>query len=188
MYEFNELSGSDVVTTFAYWLLAERKRLPDAEFSLDNLQGWMSYHYDVEEQAYTQNMLKTNKRLLKHLQPVSPVTLAERWTPFSLCKQILGDPLHHERGEGSYSPAMAVWNPKFLGACEPEDRSEHPRHFTFLLRLACSMAEDFGGRVFLVGSPGWSYSSWKNDFYMMNPEAALLMHRAGYHYTDRIAQ
>ena len=100
MYDFDELCGSDVTTTFAYWLLAERKTLPESEFTLENIKGWMSYHYDIEEQAYTSKMLQTNKRLLKHLQPVSPVTLTERWSPFSLACDILGNPIHRRWQSG----------------------------------------------------------------------------------------
>jgi hypothetical protein len=44
------------------------------------------------------------------------------------------------------------------------------------------------GRILIVGSPGWWYAHWKNEVYMMNPDTALLMHEAGYLYSDRIAQ
>jgi len=167
MFSFAELSTSDVVTTFAYWVIVEKKTLPKDAGMLDSLKGWMSYHYDVEEQAYTPKMLRTNKELLI---------------------EILGQPIRAERGEGSYSPAICTFEPKFLGPCQPEDRSEHIRHFVFLLRLACSVALQEKGRVTIIGYPGWSYRSWKDDFYMMNPDTALLMHEAGYLYTDRIAQ
>lgn len=188
MYEFQELCSNRLTDTFAYWLLAERRTLPESRLSLETLYRWMACHYDIEEQAVEPAALLSDKKLLKHLQPISPITLAERWTPFTLACNILGDPIVHERGNKSLSPAMAVWNPRWLGACEPEDRSEHPRHFVFLLRLACWLAEECGGRVILVGSPGWSYSSWKDEFYMMNPATALILHKAGYLYTDRIAQ
>jgi hypothetical protein len=189
MFSFAELSTSDVVSTFAYWVIVEKKPLPKNSGTLDSLKSWMSYHYDLEEQSYTPKMLRTNKELIpKFVRLIAPVTLAERWTPFSQAIEILGQPLRAERGEGSNSSAICTFEPQFLGRCQPEDRSEHVRHFVFLLRLACSVALQEKGRVTIIGSPGWSYRTWKDDFSMINPDTALLMHEAGYLYTDRIAQ
>ena len=189
MFDFAELTNGDDISTFAYWVIVERKTLPKDAGTLSALKNWMSYHYGIEEQAYTPKMLRTNKELLpKYVRLIAPVTLAERWTPFSQAIEILGQPIRAERDGGSYSSAMCTFKPKFLGPCQPKDRSEHARHFVFLLRLACSVALQEKGRVTIVGSPGWSYQGWKDDFYMMNPDTALLMHEAGYLYTDRIAQ
>jgi hypothetical protein len=190
MFTFEELSSSKSITTFAYWILVERRPLPERFATLDYLRSWMRFHFDVEEQVcIAERLLSTDKNLLpKFIRLIAPVTLAERWTPFSLATEILGEPARAERGVGFTSPALAIWNPIFLGACKPADRSEHARHFTFLLRLACSAAVEERGRVIIVGSPGWSYSSWKDKSFMMNPDTALLMHRAGYLYTDRICQ
>lgn len=189
MFSFSELSTSDVDTTFAYWVFVERKQLPKDAGKLDALMSWMSYHYDVEEQAYTPKMLRTNKELLpKYVRLIAPVTLAERWTPFAQAIEILGQPIRAERGEGSDSSAICTFAPQVLGLSQPEDRSEHVRHFVFLLRLACSVARQEKGCVTIIGSPGWSYRGWKDNFYMMNSNTALLMHEAGYLYTDRIAQ
>lgn len=189
MFPFEELSCIDVFSTFAYWVIVERKPLPEDAATLKALKGWMSYHYDIEEQAYSVAMLRTDEELLpEFVRLIAPVTLAEKWTPFALAAEILGPPVRAERGEGSRSSALGIWEPKFLGACKPESGSEHTRHFVFLLRLACSVALQDRGRVMIVGAPGWSYSNWKNDFRMINPETAVLMHEAGYLYTDRIAQ
>ena len=189
MFTFEELCGSDYDTTFAYWVLVERKPLPKNSASLDSLNSWMSYHYEVEEQAYKSRMLRTNKDLLpKFIRLIAPVTLAERWTPFAEASAALGKPLRAERGQGTHAPALGIWKPQFLGGCRAGDPSEHVRHFVFLLRLACSVALQEKGRIIIIGSPGWSYSSWRNRFFMMNPDTAVLMHEAGYLYTDRIAQ
>ena len=187
MFTYQELSGKVDSGTFTYWVLVEKEPLSNSEAELDGLKSLMGYHYGSEEQAYEPESLLDDERFEK-LQPIAPVTLAEAWAPFELSREILGEPIVSKRGEGSNSAAMAIWNPQFLGGCEPDERSEHPRHFVFLLRLACSLAEELNGRVLIVGSPGWSYSHWKNDSYMMNPETALLMNKAGYLYTDRIAQ
>lgn len=189
MFTFAELSTRDDVATFAYWVIVEKRALPKEAATLESLKRWMSYHYDVEEQAYTSKMLRTNKELLpKYVRLIAPITLAERWAPFSKAVEILGRPIRAERSEGFHAAAICTFEPKFLGSCLPEDRSEHVRHFVFLLRIACSVALQEKGRVTIIGSPGWSYSSWKDQVYMMNPDTALSMHEAGYLYTDRIAQ
>lgn len=187
MFPFEELAGSAGPSSFAYWILVERQPLSDSELVLDELASFMSYHYDSEEQAYEPDSILDDERFEK-LQPIAPVSLAEGWAPFPLCREILGEPVACARGEGSRAPAMGVWDGRYLGACEPDDRTEHARHFVFLLRLACSLAVESAGRLIVVGAPGWSYSSWKDQYFMMNPDTAILMHRAGYLYTDRIAQ
>lgn len=189
MFSFSELSKSDKHPTFAYWVIVEKKPLPKDAGALDALRSWMSYHFAAEEQAYTPEMLITNNELIpEYVRLIAPVTLAERWTPFSQAIEILGKPLRAEKGDGFHAPAICTFDPQFLGRCAPDDRSEHVRHFVFLLRLACSVALREKGLVTIIGSPGWDYDSWKNGSYMMNPETALLMHESGYLYTDRIAQ
>ena len=187
MFPFEDLTGSGTTTSFAYWILVEKQTLAEGELDLAELQSFMAYHYDSEEQAYEPDSILDDERF-KKLQPIAPVTLAERWTPFSMCCEALGDPVLKMRGEGNHSAAMGVWDSTYLGGFEPQDRSEHARHFVFLLRLACSLAEEIKGRIVIFGSPGWSYSHWKNEAFMMNPDTAILMHKAGYFYTDRIAQ
>jgi hypothetical protein len=117
--------------------------------------------------------------------------LAERWTPFALAKSILGNPVASAIGEpmmdGSM-PAMAVWEAECNDYFKPECQSEHPRHFVFLLGIAHWCAREEGGRIVLIGRPGWSYDGWRSEWGMMHPMAALAMHRAGYIYTDRVAQ
>ena len=83
---------------------------------------------------------------------------------------------------------LTIWKPQYLGAWAPKELDRDARHFAFLLRLTCSAAIAEKGKVLLIGSPGWSYSSWRDQFFMMNPGTALLMHKAGYLYTDRIPQ
>jgi hypothetical protein len=191
MFTFEELTDGDkIIKSFAYWLLVERRPLPAKLGSLAYLKNWMSFHYEVEGQVYKLAMLRTDKDLLpKYIRLISPVTLAEKWTPFSLGAELLGEPERKERQEkGSYAAALAVWKPEFLAGAQPGCSTEHARHFAYLLGLACSAAIEAKGRVILIGSPGWSYSGWKDSHFMMNPSTALLMHEAGYLYTDRIAQ
>ena len=189
MFTFDELAEDDQIDTFAYWVLVEQMPIPSEFADLNVLKRWMSYHYDAEEQAYTAQMLRTNDDLVPHyIRFVAPVTLAERWTPFQMAINLLGSPIRAERGEGMWSAAICTFQPKFLGGSEPKDRSEHARHFVFLLRMACSVALRENSRILIIGSPGWSYRYWKDQFYMMNPDTAVLMHEAGYLYTDRIAQ
>jgi len=189
MFKFEELTSRDgVFDTFVYWILVLQKPLPKSCASVQALKELMSYHYDIEEQAYTLEMLRTDKRLLfSYLRPIAPVTVAWKWTPFDLAKSILGSPLRREKGRGSQPPALAMWKPKYLGAWGPKKLSEDARHFAFLLRIACSAAIAAKGKVLLVGAAGWSYSSCREEL-MMNPDTALLMHEAGYVYTDRIPQ
>ena len=189
MFEFRELtSGDGDVDTFAYWVLVLKKLLPRKCASVDYVKSLMSRHYDIEEQAYTPRMLRTDKKLFySYLQPIAPVTLALKWSPFALARSALGTPIRREKGSGTRSPALAIWKPKYLGAWEPKDLAEDHRHFVFLLRIACSAAIAAKGRILLVGSPGWSYSNWREER-MMNPGTVLLMHEAGYVYTDRMPQ
>jgi len=149
----------------------------------------MSYHYEAEEQAYELRMLYSNKDLMPSIfRPVAPVTLAFKWAPFELARTILGTPLQEEKSTESAGSVMVLWEPQYLGRWAPENLSVDARHFAFLLRLACSAAKSQKGRLLLVGSSGWSYGSWRDKFFMMNPDTALLMHEAGYLYTDRIPQ
>jgi hypothetical protein len=188
MFTFEELCTDKWCDTFAYWLLVEKKPL-SKKWTAAALHNVMSIQYDIEEQAYKPHMLRSNKELFpSHLRLVAPVTLALKWAPFQLAKSMLGKPLRAEKGSGSSPPAMVIWKPQYLGAWAPEKLNPDARHFAFLLRLTCSAAIAQKARVLLVGSRGWSYSSWRDQFFMMNPDTALLMHKAGYLYTDRIPQ
>jgi len=190
MYSWKELNPkAGATTTFAYWLLVEKKKLKDAKIDLDALSSWFSYHYDVEEQATSKKRVLSTSEYSKHFRPVSPITLAQEWTPYSLAIDALDAPLINKREETNFHPfTLAVFQSKFLGAWDPKIENEHEDHFAFLLRLAASLAEMNTGRIFLIGSPGWSYDSWKNKFKYMNPDTAICMNQAGYIYTDRIAK
>lgn len=191
LYPFDELCTSPDVTTFAYWVLVEREPLPEEAATLDALYYWMSHHYDVEEQASTEDSFITNDRCMpRYIRLIAPVTLAERWSPYTLANTLLGRPFRAERGNnGSHSRALGIWEPKVVdhpSAHAPKDL--HERHFMFLLGLACSVAKKQSGRVIVVGSPGWSYQHWRDETRMMHPNVAVLMHEHGYLYTDRIPQ
>jgi hypothetical protein len=189
LYPFEELCSSPIATTFAYWVVVERKPLPVEAASLDSLYHWMSYHYDVEEQASEMESFVTSEKYTPdNIRIIAPVTLGERWSPFTLATQLLGMPLRKERGSGSHSRAFGIWSPKAVDRSLYAPTGEHERHFVFLLALACSVALKQNGRIIIVGSPGWSYKQWRDEFRMMNPEVGLLMHASGYLYTDRIAQ
>jgi len=188
MYTFEELSGNKATTSFAYWLLVERRTSPLELLAPEVIGPVMSYHFDIEHAAENSRILRHSPQL-RYLQPVAPVTLAYKWAPFKLAEDILGTAVHISREPDIYYPtAVAVWRPRYLGEYIPADRSEHPCHFTFLLRLACSLALENKGRVVLVGKPGWSYTSWRDRVVMMNPDTSLVLHSAGYLYTDRVSQ
>ena len=189
LYPFEELCTSRHTTTFAYWIVVERKPLPVGAASLDSLYHWMSYHYDVEEQASEiESFITSDQYTSDNIRIIAPVTLAERWSPYALATQLLGAPLRAERGSGSHSRALGIWAPKPVDASLHAPTNEHERHFVFLLGLACSVALKQNGRIIIVGSPGWSYKHWREKVRMMNPDISLLMHSSGYLYTDRISQ
>lgn len=182
-YSYFEPRPADWVTTFAYWICLLSKPLPKETAKAEALQSVMSFHYDVEEQAYKPDMLRSNKELIpKYLRPVAPVTLTYRWTPFELGVGLLGSPIEHGADEKS---AYCIWKPEYLGHAMPEqDDSEHKRHALFLFRLAASAAIASKTKILVVGSPGWSVENQKNC--MINPDTSLLMLESGYLYTERI--
>ncbi len=187
MYSFEELSYQKTTKSFAYWLLVEKREQNKEEYDLSALSSFMSYHYGQEEQVYDEGILEDS--FFESFHPVAPVTLTERWSSFALCNELLGNPITKAREtDGQYCSAFGVWNSGYLGEMDPMNLSEHPRHCVFLLRLACALAEEHSKRILLVGTPGWSYSHWRNKEFMMNPDTSLLLHQAGYLYTDRIAQ
>lgn len=148
----------------------------------------MSYHFDVEEQAYTPKMLNSRPDLIpKYLTPIAPVTLAQRWSPFPLAASILGEPEHHDATEPCYGQAaFAVWTPRYLGADRIPTATIDEAHFVFLFRLAASAALASKSKILLVGSPGWSYESAAEQY--MNPDTAVMMHNAGYLFTERVSR
>ena len=189
LYPFEELCTSPDATTFAYWIVVEKEPLPAGAASLESLYHWMSYHYDVEEQASeVESLITSDQYTPANIRIIAPVTLAERWSPYTLATQFLGKPLRAERGSGSHSRALGVWAPRAVDASLYAPTNEHERHFVFLLGLACRVALQQNGRIIIVGSPGWSYQHWRKKVRMMNPAVALLMHASGYLYTDRISQ
>jgi hypothetical protein len=189
LYPFEELCTSAFTSTFAYWIVVERKPQPVGAATLDSLYHWMSYHYDVEEQASEiEAFLTSDQYTPDSMRIIAPVTLAERWSPYTLATEILGAPLRAERGSGSHSRALGIWSPKSVDASLHPPTNEHERHFVFLLGLACSVALKQNGRIVIIGSPGWSYTHWRDKIRMMNPNISLLMHESGYLYTDRISQ
>ena len=119
MYTWNELTQSDKVnTTFAYWLLVEKKKLKQEKIDLDDLSSWFSFHYDTEEQAMSKKHVLGTGIYTKHFRPISPITLAREWTPYDLAIQALGKPLFQKRKETNFHPfTLAVFKSKFLGEC-----------------------------------------------------------------------
>jgi hypothetical protein len=183
MYSFTELhphQGKGFPDSFAYWLCCLHKEPKD--FSAGNLKSAMSYHFDVEEQAYTPKMLNSRPELIpKCLTPIAPVTLAPQWSPFPMAVSILGKPEQHGSDSGS---AFAVWTPRYLGGDEVATKTTDEAHFLFLIRLATSAARASKCRVLLVGSPGWCYRTAAKRY--MNPDTAVMMHDAGYLFTERV--
>ena len=190
LYSFEELTDHDPGRrSFAYWILVERKPLPGEHLEAKSLKRWMSYHYDVEEQASSVTSFCTRSALQpEFVRLFAPVTLAEHWTPFSEAQKLLGKPVKSGCGADSYfCPAFGIWKPKDLASQLPDNDCAHTKHFTFLLRLACSLALTENGRLIIVGAPGWSYRHWKQESQLMAPNVARLMHKAGYLYTERAA-
>jgi hypothetical protein len=188
LFLFEDLTKSNNYSSFAYWILVERKPLPDDLTTPNSLCSWMSYHYDVEEQAYSAEMLQTNDKLLPdYVRLIAPVTLAEKWTPFSVAQLALGPPDNASRTNASRSAAVAVWQPKPLDGFKLNSRNRHARHFVDLLKLACEIAIQESGRVIIVGEPGWSYKHWEQGDRMAS-HTVELMKAAGYLYTDRIGK
>jgi hypothetical protein len=191
MYSFPELHGhlgDGLPNSFAYWLCRLRKKPKPQDFNASTLENRMSYHYEVEEQAYMPKMLNSSPDLIpKYLAPIAPVTLAYRWSPFPMAFSLLGKPEYHEVSDpGRSRTAFAVWKPKYLGADEIQAKTIDEAHFLFLLRLAASACLAAKCRVILVGKPGWSYEHAVTR--LMNPDTAIMMHNAGYLFTDRVSR
>ena len=146
----------------------------------------MSYHFDVEEQAYRPKMLNSPPELIpKYLTPIAPVILALHWSPFPKAVTVLGEPEHHGATEPCYGrDAFAVWSPRYLGADDIPATTPDEMHFVFLLRLAASAARAEKCRILLVGKPGWCYDTAVKGY--MNPDTAVMMHDAGYIFTERV--
>lgn len=192
MYPFVELYpdvDDGPPMSFAYWLCRLHKQPKPSVISADGLQSAMSYHFDVEEQAYAPEMLNSSPDLIpEFLSPIAPVTVASQWSPFPMAVSFLGKPEQHGIGDQRFSgrAAFAVWTPRYLGADDLPQMTADEAHFVFLLRLATSAAKSDQCRVLLVGSPGWSYDHAVEN--LMNPDTAILMHNAGYLYTERVAR
>lgn len=161
--------------TFAYWLgiLSD----PSAPIALDAEEACsaMSYQFDCEEQAVEEKDLCGYPEIIPGiLQPVAPVTLALRWSPFPSAIAALGAPVNlHQAGPGQVVAVFhPVENPAF--AAETADQ----RHFLHLLQQACHRAKQAQRQVFLAGSPGWSYGA--EDFIAGDRKLARLMKKFGF--------
>ena len=189
MYPWSELKREcDPDTSFAYWLLAEKRKKSPEKYELEDLSSWFSLHYDLEEQSHSKSELKSTGKYNKDFQPVSPITLAKEWTPFDLASEILGQPTFHSKEPGDFHAfTLARYKSRFLGGVFPEaHHSEHESHFIYLLRLVASYSELFTGNIYLMESVGWSYEHEAVNDMLTNPEVSVAMHQAGYLYTERV--
>lgn len=191
MYPFAELEPDQEswCTSLAYWIGTLHRPLPKSHATADALAAAMSLHYDIEEQCCDEEHLRTTPELLfKVFRPIAPVTLAEKWCPIPLLVRLLESPIQHGANLSGKSmrPAFAVFNPIYLGDAEFTPADVHERHAYYLARLAASRAQEEKAKVLVVAQPGWSYSSAREEAGLMNPHAALFMHRVGYMFTERL--
>ena len=163
------------INTFAYWLGVISD--PTAQIALDAAEACaiMTHQFDSEEQAVDEAGLRGHPNIIPGiLQPIAPVTLALSWSPFPSAIAALGRPVHLHRAE--YGQALAVFCPvesPFFPADTPDQQ-----HFLSLLQHCSARAARHKRRVFLTGSPGWSYSS--EDLIVNSPELSLLMRAFGF--------
>jgi hypothetical protein len=185
MYAFQELhpdrefiNGKSV----AYWLGILKKDLPAAFHTPKALAAAMSFHFDIEEQAWDVEHIRSTPDLLFEIfAPIAPVSLAEAWSPFPFAVSALGSPLEAaiDEGSGWHRPAFAIFrNPEGLVLPCPTDH--HERHFRRLLGLVADSAGS-GDRVLLVAQPGWSY----DDCDRMTTHVKKLMYAVGYQCVER---
>jgi hypothetical protein len=187
LYDFEALktasfgTGATWLTTFAYWLGVLSDPESNTARNGDHVGSIMSCQYDVEEQAFKLDDLRGNDKFIPSIfQPVAPVTLALRWSPFPTAFAALGEPIHVHQGKVAKTVALfrPVERPSFAAAkCDDE------RHFQFLLDHASERAMRTKRWVMLAGAPGWSYES--EDFIADNPDIQKLMADFGFVYFAR---
>jgi hypothetical protein len=98
----------------------------------------MSYHFEVEEQAYNPKMLNAPPDLIpKYLTPIAPVTLALQWSPFPMATT-----LHREcevaRPYGNPGPSRRRRTPQAQDKSQKHDRSNDNLPFRFDVRVFSS--------------------------------------------------
>lgn len=174
--------GRDYVNTLAYWLGLLFKS--DSTFSKNAKEacGAMSYHYDVEEQVLDIAELRSSPEIIPSVfLPIAPVSLALKWSPFPAACEALGTPVYHDMSEGhALAHFFPLHRPTFVAKTPDE------RHFQFLLNRTCERAEANAAKVFLCGSPGWSYKDeCLADFIKEDTELKTLMEKFGYVFCGR---
>ncbi len=166
----------------AYWLGTLRQDLPAKLRAPKALASAMSFHFDIEGQAWDEEHLRSTPELLFEVfAPIAPVTLAEAWAPFPYACAALGAPLEAAIDEtsGWDRPAFAIFRKPDALAC-PYPRGIHEKHFRRLLNLVAGV-EDKGDRILLVAKPGWSYRSCPR----MSAHVKTIMQFVGYRYLER---
>jgi hypothetical protein len=184
-YDFASLKaasagGGSWVATFAYWIgvLSDTSH----QFARDAVAAGkaMSLQYDAEEQAIELDNLRSDPEIIPSVfNPVAPITLALKWSPFPAAFAALGEPLHVDRGKAA--KILAIFRPVAAPTFPASTADE--RHFQFLLRHTCERALATKYWVFLAGSPGWSYES--KDYIADDPDLQELMSDFGFVYQAR---
>jgi hypothetical protein len=185
MYAFDELHPDrDFINgkSVAYWLGVLKKDLPTEFHSPKALADAMSFHFDIEEQAWDAEHIRSAPSLLFDvLRPIAPVSLAEAWSPFPYAISTLGSP--QEAGidtrSGWLRPAFAIFPRPAQLVCPPPTNVHEKR----LMRLLGLVVDSAGSvdRVLLVAQPGWSY----DDCPRMPAHVKALMHEVGYQCVER---
>lgn len=187
--KFEKLTANKDACTFAYWILIELKKLPQECLDPDYFHSWMSYHYDSEEQTMTpEGFWSYPEWMPNYVRPLAPVTLAKRWAPFEMALELLGPADYLKCSSKKSKMVVGIWSPRDFTDAQFNLNLPDVRHFWFLLNLCLEFANQEGGRIIVVGEPGWWYDGWLENRKMMNPRTALLMHKAGYLYLDRVPQ
>lgn len=176
-------ADADWLTTFAYWIGVLNNT--DSEFSknADESCSVMSYQYNREEQACSLNDLRSYPDIIPSVfMPVSPVTLAQNWSPFPAAIDSLGIPVTIHQAE--HGKVVAVFRPIEALHFNPTTPDEF--HFKFLLEHACLKAFKAKEWVLITGSPGWSYN--EEDYISENHKLKKLMTKFGFITTLRKPQ
>lgn len=186
-YDFDALksasfgAGATWLTAFAYWLgvLSD----PASGIARDGKEvgSVMSCQFDLEEQACELDDLRSNPDFIPSIfQPLAPVTLALRWSPFPTALASLGEPIHIHSGK--FAKTVAIFRPVERLAFSHASNGDE-RHFQFLLGHANERAIRTKRWVMIAGSPGWSYDS--EDLIAGDRELHQLMAEFGFVYFAR---
>ena len=148
--------------TLAYWLGFLRPGADLSNTSADALGDALTGQYSMEDQKFGDEYSAIDPFTDEWFQPISPVTLARRWCPIRLARELLGDPVWADAGTRHKvrRPIASVWDdfdPEALW--DAVSKSEDSSHFLFLLGLTIESSIDVGGCIMLVCSPGWSFDS-----------------------------